>query len=87
VVSSERLRATTRVFGQIVVLFAFVRDVVAKCTDVSEVGSGIVPSQWKLWFPRTALFSASRSLTCRIRGNNLGGGRRPKAAGVKLQWA
>ena len=28
--------ATTRVVGQMAVLFAFVRDVVAKCTDVSE---------------------------------------------------
>jgi len=31
-----RFRATTRTVGQMVVLFAFVHDVVAKCTYVSE---------------------------------------------------
>jgi len=31
-----RFRATTRVVGQMVVFFAFVRDLVTKCTDVSE---------------------------------------------------
>jgi len=31
-----RFRATTRVFGQMVVFFAFIYGLVAKCTDVSE---------------------------------------------------
>jgi len=52
-----------------------------------KVGAGIVLSPWKLWFPRTALFPFSPSLTCRIFGNKLGVGCGPKAAGVKLQWA
>jgi len=52
-----------------------------------KVGGGDCPSQWKLWFPRTAFCPSSSSLTCRICGNKLGGGHGPKAAGVKLQWA
>ena len=37
-----RSRAATRVFGQMVVFFAFVRDLVDKCTDVSEERPGSI---------------------------------------------
>jgi hypothetical protein len=57
-------RATTRVVGQIVVFFAFVRDVLVKCTDVSDERTLSIFKLTKLLTVNAAVIQWNKCVIC-----------------------